>query len=439
MPHSRKQFFIVSILMAVFLILSGAKVRAAETPEPTNINFGYFVDVNEVGTTVKIPCYVFPLNGEESADQTVTWTSSNESIATVDADGNVTGLTVGTVTITATAVNGVSNETKVTFYKGEPTSISLENLKTELLVGDYLEIEPILLPEGTNPQYEWECDGNTAMTYIENATLKEKTASSGIIKGTVTTPNGLSADFYITVYDKTTDFTISSSDLSIDLSDPTKTLTATVEPSTACQRITWTSDNEAVATVEDGKITAHKAGTATIKGTTFDGVEKTCKVTVTGQSVSEETMSISIYRLYLPSTGEHLYTSDKNEYDTLYKKYNWGQEGIAWYAPQSGTEVYRLYHPGLKNHLYTTDKNEVNVLTSQYGWKKDNDGKALYYSGGDVPIYRVYNKGLNGMHHLTTDLNEYNTLPKHGWAQEGQKLNAVKLGEPYPTSRFYNK
>lgn len=151
-----------------------------------------------------------------------------------------------------------------------------------------------------------------------------------------------------------------------------------------------------------------------------------------------ETAMVPIYRLYLPSTGEHLYTSDKNEYNTLYEKYHWGQEGIAWYAPEDGTEVYRLYQPDLKNHLYTTDKNEVKVLTTTAGWKVDNDNKPLYYSGGDVSIYRVYNRGLSGMHHLTTDLNEYNVLTngKYGWTKEGAQLSAVKIGEPLTTTRF---
>lgn len=98
---------------------------------------------------------------------------------------------------------------------------------------------------------------------------------------------------------------------------------------------------------------------------------------------------VPIYRLYYPGNGEHLYTTDVNEKNTLYNDYGWGYEGIAWYASSSGKAVYRLYHPGLGNHLYTTDTNEVKVLTTKHGWKKDNNGKALFYSSGNVPIYRV--------------------------------------------------
>ncbi|MGN0191097.1 MAG: Ig domain-containing protein [Candidatus Cryptobacteroides sp.] len=50
------------------------------------------------------------------------------------------------------------------------------------------------------------------------------------------------------------------------------TLKATVEPESAYEKgVIWSSDNEAVATVKDGIVTTHSAGTATITATTIDG------------------------------------------------------------------------------------------------------------------------------------------------------------------------
>ena len=153
----------------------------------------------------------------------------------------------------------------------------------------------------------------------------------------------------------------------------------------------------------------------------------------TPQVKAEENM-VAIYRLYNPDNGEHLYTTDTNETSVLYHDYNWGYEGIAWYAPErSATPVYRLYNPVLCNHLYTTDLNEVNVLTTTTEWVKDNNGQPVFYSDGTIPIYRVYNRELQGMHHLTTDKNEYDTLPVYGWAQEGTSLYALKTGSPIIT------
>ena len=148
--------------------------------------------------------------------------------------------------------------------------------------------------------------------------------------------------------------------------------------------------------------------------------------------------SVPIYRLYNPGLGKHLYTTDANEKKVLYEQHGWGYEGVGWYAPKSGKAVYRLYNPILKNHLYTTDTNEVKVLTSRHGWQSDNQGKAVFYSGGKISIYRLYNP-VSARHHWTTDTNEYKVLPRHGWSQEGVKFSAVQIGKPIRTQYKVDK
>ncbi len=145
---------------------------------------------------------------------------------------------------------------------------------------------------------------------------------------------------------------------------------------------------------------------------------------------------VSVYRLYLPANGEHLYTTDAYEASVLTLDQGWQFEGIGWYAPSTGIPVYRLYNPGLMNHLYTTDNNEVRVLTETAGWVLDNGGNPLFYSGGSVGIYRLYNQELNGMHLLTTDLNEYQVLPGYGWAQEGESVWCVRKGSSDVSTKY---
>lgn len=66
--------------------------------------------------------------------------------------------------------------------------------------------------------------------------------------------------------------------------DGSETLTATVAPSNATNStVTWSSSNQAVATVDGGKVTAVAAGTATITATA-GGKSATCTVTVTAAS-----------------------------------------------------------------------------------------------------------------------------------------------------------
>lgn len=76
----------------------------------------------------------------------------------------------------------------------------------------------------------------------------------------------------------------------------TKQLTAVVYPTDAANKnVTWTSDNDAVATVDDkGLVTANAVGTATITATTEDGgYTDTCVVTVTNNATKEVTMFVN--------------------------------------------------------------------------------------------------------------------------------------------------
>ena len=79
---------------------------------------------------------------------------------------------------------------------------------------------------------------------------------------------------------KVTEVKLDKTNLALDVGK-SETLTATITPSNATnQNVTWSSDNQNVATVENGIVTAIKAGTATITAT-VDGKSAECSVTVT--------------------------------------------------------------------------------------------------------------------------------------------------------------
>lgn len=78
---------------------------------------------------------------------------------------------------------------------------------------------------------------------------------------------------------------------SISLTKDSKyTLTVTVTPSNATDKnITWKSDDENVATVSNGEITAKGVGSTTITATSNDGnYIATCKVTVTEKTIKKD-------------------------------------------------------------------------------------------------------------------------------------------------------
>ena len=202
------------------------------------------------------------------------------------------------------------------------------------------------------------------------------------------------------------------------------------------EEMTTTQTTEVTTTLVTPLLTTEVQVSSTQEIQTEATTEPSTTPATTEEELVAETESASgsvpIYRLYNPGLGKHLYTTDANEKKVLYEQHGWGYEGVGWYAPKSGKAVYRLYNPILKNHLYTTDTNEVKVLTSRHGWQSDNQGKAVFYSGGKISIYRLYNP-VSARHHWTTDTNEYKVLPSHGWSQEGVKFSAVQIGKPIQT------
>ena len=133
---------------------------------------------------------------------------------------------------------------------------------------------------------------------------------------------------------------------------------------------------------------------------------------------TEESEAVTMYRLYNPNTGQHLYTANVTERVTCIAE-GWRDEGIGWYAPESSdTPVYRVYNPNSGDHHYTTDEHERDVLVS-YGW--NDEGIGWYSDDAEtVALYRAYNpNAVMGSHHYTANVEEKNYLVSLGWQDEG--------------------
>ncbi|GFH39807.1 glycoside hydrolase family 6 protein [Lactococcus insecticola] len=135
--------------------------------------------------------------------------------------------------------------------------------------------------------------------------------------------------------------------------------------------------------------------------------------------------SQGMYRLYNPNSGEHFYTANINEKNSL-AKVGWRYEGIGWTAPQkSSAPVYRLYNKNAGDHHYTVSSAEKNMLVKA-GWRYEGIG---WYSSDTkaVPLYRAYNPNAKaGSHNYTANLAEQNMLVKAGWRNEGIGWYGIK-------------
>jgi hypothetical protein len=165
----------------------------------------------------------------------------------------------------------------------------------------------------------------------------------------------------------------------------------------------------------------------------FGGAQVT-KGQGTGTIVDDDppsaTSTVSQLRLYSPTTLEHLYTSDTNEYAVLGTR-GWTQEGKAYtmftdggsYGSAHGTPIYRLYHAGTQQHHWTTDWFETISLTRSLSGAWDYEGISGYVlptqETGTIPLYRL-SLARPPLHLWTTDANEKLVLStQRGWVYEG--------------------
>jgi hypothetical protein len=113
-----------------------------------------------------------------ATDKTVNWSSSNESIATVDANGKVTGVAVGTATITGTTVDGGFTDTvDVTVEVGNLNSVTISGTPT---VGSTLNsvLDPLDATGSVNYQWQVSEDGGGTFNDIVGAISNTYTISS---------------------------------------------------------------------------------------------------------------------------------------------------------------------------------------------------------------------------------------------------------------------
>ena len=227
----------------------------------------------EVGKTGTLEAIVEP---SDATNKNVTWSSSNPEFATVD-NGVVTAVSAGEAIITVTTEDGAKTATcKVTVNAPQTvpvTGVTLDKTSLDLKTGDNTTLTATVNPESaTNKDVTWISD-KPEIAAVEGGTVTAKAAGTAIIAVT-TIDGGKIATCKVTVTPKTVP--VSGIQVqgaaSIYVGDTTK-LTATVTPTNATnQKVTWSSNNESVATVgTDGTVTAVSAGTATITATAQDG------------------------------------------------------------------------------------------------------------------------------------------------------------------------
>ena len=221
----------------------------------------------------------------------ITWSSSDEEIATVDQDGMVTAHKLGTTTIKVESSNGKIAQCEL-IVNQPATSIKLNKTAITTYVGSTYQLSATLAPFDCTDTVTWTSSSTSYVTVTSTGLIKGIRTRSGTITITATTSSGLTATCYVTVKAaQVMPTSVTLSDTYITLApEDAKALTPTFEPSNTTETtLTWTSSDESVATVDkNGVVTAVSNGFATIRGKTANGLTSECVVKVvsaTGTSV----------------------------------------------------------------------------------------------------------------------------------------------------------
>ena len=334
---------VAAAAMAITLVGCGVKITNIAVPESAMVEKGESITLPVVYGTDDAPA-VTPETAAtgESAETdeklakaasklTVEWTSSDESVATVDATGTVTAVAAGEANVTASVKDAdiaASTHIKVVVTPTgvvAPESIDLvtngentKDLDAKLVPADATDVklayessdESVATVDETGKVTAVANGECTITTYVTAktedaeaselsavvveavdseevddsvATMPEDLAAMDSAFGVV--PENLKAETKVTVTTNVEGITLDKTEGVLTVGN-TVTVTATVTPDTATNAsVTWSSSDEAIATVDsEGKITAVAPGTATITAVSDNNPDASASYAVTVQA-----------------------------------------------------------------------------------------------------------------------------------------------------------
>lgn len=148
----------------------------------------------EAGDKLKLTVQLTP---SEATDLSVTWSSSDETVATVDQSGEVTAVAPGSATITATTPNVKTASIDIEVIVSV-SSISITDVPGAMTIGDSHTVTVTISPENaTESTILWSSSDETVATVDQSGTVTAVATGEATI--TATTSNGKSASFNVTV------------------------------------------------------------------------------------------------------------------------------------------------------------------------------------------------------------------------------------------------
>lgn len=277
---------IMAVAMAVSLVGCGVDITSVGLPTDIVLEKGETQQLNiEYGTDDKAEQEKI---AEAASKLNLTWSSSDEEVATVDETGLVTAVGAGEADITVSVADANISSTTHIKVVILPTGVEApETLSLELNGEATKALGAKMTPEdATDVKLAYLSSDESVATVDESGNVTavgvgECTITTTIVADTTATaedagvdsemlvvPENAKAETKVTVGKAIESITLDSNEGVLTVGNSV-TVTATVTPDNATNTtINWTSSDEKVATVDsNGKVTAVAAGNATIKAT----------------------------------------------------------------------------------------------------------------------------------------------------------------------------
>ena len=236
----------------------------------------------KVGAESQLGAVVYP---GRATEKSVSWTSSDPTVATVDETGIVKGVASGVAVIEVKTTDGGFTDKCNVVVESNVQSIELNKTSLDMVVKDTEQLTATVLPEGvSNPKVSWTTTNDQVATVDKESGLVTAIGAGDAIICATTEDGGHHAFCSVSVRPNVNSITMSSEKESLFIG-ATLSLSVELDPAETAEyvKIVWKSSDEKVATVDQsGKVTPVGKGTAVITASTTDGtVYDTCAVTVT--------------------------------------------------------------------------------------------------------------------------------------------------------------
>ena len=444
-------------LFVLFACNKGDEENEVVNVESVSINKANLSDAFVVGDEVKLSATVLP---ENATVKGVRWSTSNEAVATVQADGTVKFVGAGEVTITVTTRADASKKDTHTFTVTIPELESLgfeEETRKVPLNDTSVKLEVTATPAGADASVTWTSSDET-VAKVDAATGAITPVKQGTVTITATSvaKPAISASIQVEItapVESAIEEIVVSGTETLYLGYSAR-LTASVYPLTANQSVVWKSSNTSVVDIDDdGYCTAVGVGVARIQAVSVTDENITSsyhRIEVIEDPDEEEVVDMQGYKIVIMQASSAIgeidpHHDDYKQLDKNAKIKAWDEAEVKYNCdvavePYDDTATWGTPRRDWINNNATSGNVPADIYTISSAWLA---GFVAAGSALDVlPYYEKYGKNqmepsqlecgtiAGKLYIVSTGTSQAKSYADHGLYYNVDKLAALGVKDP---------